>query len=937
MIEQLTLTSPEPDNSAEVVVPVSTGERPTIMLIDGFGLIFRAFYAIQASMTTSGGEPTNAVYGVASMLFNILNNQRPEFAVMALEGGHTFRHELSEEYKSNRGEMPNELRVQIGRIRQLIDALNIPIVERDMYEADDVIGSLSKQLATDGFDVIVLSGDTDLLQLAGDGITVYLPGIKRFDEFRQYGTAEVVERYGFGPEFVPDYKALVGDTSDNIPGVPGIGEKTAKALIGAYGPVESIFDHVDEVTPTRAQNALRGNRDHALRSKHLATIVRDLDIELDPEIARMGEFDREAVVGLMRDLEIRSLLQRIPETRRAAVRVIEERAPSNRQTITEIPALEAFIHRMRESGVYAVDVETTSTDPMQAQLVGISIAVSPTESAYIPVGHVGAGQLSFEVIAQRLRPVVTDPELVGLAHHGKYDLTVLQRAGLVVRNVAFDTMIAAYLLNEKSVGLKDLAFSRLGIEMTEISALIGTGRSQLTMDVVPVEDASAYACADVEVTFALRDLFESELAARGLESLMNDIEMPLVPILTQMEQTGVAIDVEYLAEFSKEISQRLREVEAEIYQHAGQTFNINSTKQLATILFDELKLPAGKRTKTGYSVDQQVLENLRNEHPLVELILEHRTLGKLSSTYVDALPGSILASTGRVHTSYNQTVAATGRLSSQNPNLQNIPIRTELGRRVRQAFVADRRPDFQIVPNSVLVSIDYSQIELRLMAHMSQEPFLLNAFQAGEDVHRATASLVYGVPLEDVTSDMRRVAKTVNFGLLYGMQAYGLSRDTGMSRSESQAFIDQYWSRLPKVREYLDHTLEFGREQGYVQTLMGRRRPTPDLTSSNPAHRAAAERMSINMPVQGTAADIMKIAMIEADRQLRDRELPAVLILQVHDELVLEVSEDAVPEAVATVRQAMESAFALDVPLLTEAAIGPNWNEMDDYTNSCVC
>jgi DNA polymerase-1 len=399
-----------------------------------------------------------------------------------------------------------------------------------------------------------------------------------------------------------------------------------------------------------------------------------------------------------------------------------------------------------------------------------------------------------------------------------------------------------------------------------------------------------------------------------------------------MEQTGVAIDVEYLAEFSKEITERLHQVEAAIHEHAGQTFNINSTKQLATILFDELKLPAGKRTKTGYSVDQQVLENLRSAHPLVELILEHRTLGKLISTYVDALPASILPSTGRVHTSYNQTIAATGRLSSQNPNLQNIPIRTELGRRVRQAFVADRRPEFLIVPNSVLVSVDYSQIELRLMAHMSQEPFLIDAFTAGEDVHRATAALVNGVPLDEVTSDMRRVAKTVNFGLLYGMQAYGLSRDTGMSRNESQAFIDQYWARLPRVRAYLDGTLDFGREHGYVQTLMGRRRPTPDLTSSNPAHRAAAERMSINMPVQGTAADIMKIAMIEANRRLHELKLPAALILQVHDELVLEVSEEAVPETVAAVRAAMENAYTLDVPLLTEVSVGPNWNQMDEYT-----
>ncbi len=566
MIEQLRLEAPDTTAPA---ASSSDDVRPTIMLIDGYGLIFRAFYAIQASMNTSTGEPTNAVYGVASMLFNLLNNQRPEYAVMALESGRTFRHDTFEDYKGTRAEMPNELRVQIGRIRQLIDALDIPIVERELYEADDVIGSLSIQLAERGFEVIVLTGDTDLLQLAGDHVTVYLPGVKRFDDFRQYDTAAVVERYGFGPEFVPDYKALVGDTSDNIPGVPGIGEKTAKALITSYGPIESIFDHVEEVTPTRAQNALRGNRDHAMRSKHLATIVRDLDLELDPETARIDDFDREAVVSLMRDLEIRSLLNRIPDTKRAPVRIIVERAPSNRQTITTIDALDAFVARVRSTGTYAIDVETTSTNPMQAQLVGISIAVSPEESAYIPIAHADGDQLSFEVVEERLRPIVTDSSITGLAHHGKYDLTVLQRTGLLVTNVSFDTMIAAYLLNEKSVGLKDLAFSRLGIEMTEISQLIGTGRTQLTMDVVPVSDASDYACADVEVTFALRDLFEPELEARGLGSLMRDIEMPLIPVLTKMEQTGVAIDLTYLSDFSTEITERSKEIEAKIYEAAG--------------------------------------------------------------------------------------------------------------------------------------------------------------------------------------------------------------------------------------------------------------------------------------------------------------------------------------------------------------------------------
>jgi DNA polymerase-1 len=899
------------------------------MLVDGYGLIFRAFHAIQTSMSTSTGELTNAVYGFASMLFNLLNAMKPDYAVVALEGGQTFRHEEFEEYKANRAAMPDELRSQVDRIRELVDALNIPVVQRERYEADDVIGSMACKYAAQGLRVAVLTGDTDLLQLVQENVDVYLPGARRFEELRKFDRDAVIERYGFGPEFVPDYKALVGDTSDNIPGVPGIGEKTATALIQQFGPVEAIFQHVHDITPPRARNALTGNEERAAYSKRLATIVCDLEIDLEPEQARVANFDRDRLVELLRTLEFRSLLQRVPETTVAAEPVQDARDAVDRQIITAEGDLASFLAAVRQRGILAIDVETTSQDPMRASLVGIALAWSPSNSAYVPLGHDAAGhQLELDTVKRLLQPVLEDSAIQIVAHHGKYDMCVLDRAGLPIDRVDFDTMIAAYLVGETSVGLKDLAFRRLGFEMTEISALIGAGRNQLTMNVVPAEDAGDYACRDVEATLGLCDIYRTELQDRGLDRLFHEVELPLVPVLCDMEQAGVAIDVDYLEEFAGEIRQKLGEAELVIYRLAGQSFNINSTKQLATVLFEVLRLPSGRRTKTGYSVDQQVLEQLRAEHPIVDLILEYRALGKLLSTYVEALPAQVLAETGRVHTSYNQTVAATGRLSSTNPNLQNIPIRTELGRRVRRAFVADRRPEYRLFERAVLLGADYSQIELRLMAHFSQEPFLLDAFNRGEDIHRATAALVYAVPPDQVTSDMRRVAKTVNFGLLYGMQAFGLSRDTGLSRADAQRFIQDYWSRLPRVRQYLDDTLAFGMRHGYVQSVTGRRRLIPDLTSSNPARRSAAERMAINMPVQGTAADIMKMAMIRVANRLSEANLPARMILQVHDELVLELDERRIDETAALVREAMEEAYPISVPLLTETQVGANWAEM---------
>ncbi|MGH2534078.1 MAG: DNA polymerase I [Thermomicrobiales bacterium] len=903
-------------------------QRPTLLLVDGFGLIFRAYHALPPSLTTSTGEQVNAVFGFATMLLDVIRSQNPDYAVIALEGGRTFRHDAFEGYKANRAETPDDLHQQVARVRQLIDTLHIPIEERDGYEADDVIGSLSLSCARDaGVKVLVVTGDSDLLQLVDDHVTVVLPGARRFGELRWFDRAAVLERYGFGPELVPDYKALVGDTSDNIPGVPGIGEKTATALIAQFGDLDEIIHHLDEVMPTRARNALEANVEQARESKRLATIVRDLDIPFDLERSTISNYDRDAAIDLFRELEFRTLVGKLPQPKSEAQRR-PVRPPSVRKIVRTEEELRAVVDRVREARAYAFDVETTSTNPTRAQLVGIAIAVSPQEGYYIPVGHRDETQLTIDVAREALVPVMVDAAISSYAHHGKYDLLVLQRHGFSVTNLTFDTMIAAYLLGESSVGLKDLAFTRLGIQMTEISALIGTGRNQLTMDYVSGDQAGDYACGDVEATFALTEELGPELAEKGMQDLFSEIELPLVPVLVDMERTGIAIDADYLAAFSVEITERIRELELEIHAHAGRSFNINSTRQLATLLFDELKLQSGRRTKTGYSVDSDVLEAISSAHEIVPLILEYRSLGKLKSTYVDALPLEVNEETGRVHTSYNQTVAETGRLSSTNPNLQNIPIRTELGRRVRRAFVADTRPEHRLFEDAVLLSADYSQIELRLMAHMSQEPFLVEAFRNGEDIHAATAAVVHNVDPSEVDANMRRIAKTVNFGLLYGMQAYGLSRDTGLSRAEAQQFIDQYWSRLPRVKEYFDETLRFGARHGYVQSLTGRRRIIPDLLSSNGARRAAAERKAINMPLQGTAADIMKIAMLRVDEQLRVHKRQARVLLQVHDELVLEVSRRDLEATAKLVVETMQSAYELRVPLIAEVQTGENWEEM---------
>lgn len=908
------------------------GSRKTVMLVDGYGLIFRAYHALPPSMVTTSGEQTNAIYGFATMLLDTLNTRKPDYAVVALDAGKTFRHELFEDYKANRDETPEDLKQQVGRVIQFVHTLGIPTVEREGYEADDVIGSLSRTYIQEGHEVIIVTGDSDLLQLVEDGSMAVLPGARRFGEFREFDPAGVVDRYGFDAELIPDYKALVGDTSDNIPGVPGIGDKTAKKLIIEFGDIEEIIAHKDEVTPTRARNSLADNIETARTSKHLATIVRDLEFDLSLDNAEVGHFDLDEMTQLFRELEFRSLLSRLPENGSASQPSEATGNAVDRETERTVvrteKQLRGLVDALGGAQQMAIDVETDSTDPIRAGLVGIAIATSPERAWYVPVGHTSGGQLDVDTVSKLLDPAINREDLQIVAHHGKFDLHVLRRHGFTLDRLSFDTMIAAFLIGDSSIRLKDLAFTRLGVQMTEISELIGSGRNQDTMDNVDIDTAAPYACGDVECTLGLMETLKADLEERELYELFSEIELPLVPVLIGMEARGVAIDTDELAEFATELGKRIEEIETEVDQLAGRPVRIGSNKQMTTLLFDELSLTPGRKTKTGYSVDSNVLEGLKQEHPVIELILEYRTLSKLKSTYVEALPITVNPETGRVHTSFNQTVAATGRLSSNNPNLQNIPIRTEIGRRVRRSFVADHRDDHKIVDNAVLLAADYSQMELRILAHMSGEPFLLDAFRSGDDVHRATAALVNQIELDDVTSDQRRVAKTVNFGILYGMQAFGLSRDTGMEREDAANFIDAYWERLPRVRDFFDELLATGEKNGYVQTLSGRRRYLPELSSRNGQQRQAARRMAMNMPIQGTQADIIKVAMIELDRELAAQKMKGYQILQVHDELVLEVDKNQLLEIATLVKHRMEEAESLDVPVIAELRTGPNWHDM---------
>jgi DNA polymerase-1 len=934
-----------------------------ILLLDGHSLAYRAFYGLplydqsgRPRFSTSQGEFTNAVYGFATMLFKVWNDEQPDYIAAAFDKGRTFRDDKYADYKATRAKMPDELTPQIERIMQLVTAFGIPAITAEGYEADDILGTLAKRAARDDLEAIIVTGDSDAFQLIEPNIKVFTSG-RMYQDTLLYDEALIKERFGLTPQQLIDFKALKGDTSDNVPGVKGIGEKGATQLLQHYGSVENIYQHLAEVTPTRAKSALEANREMAFLSKDLVTIRTDVPLAVAWQDCAVHAYDRRQVEALFDELEFKSLRHRLPgsgaakseatasakprqismfgETDTTPKGSVQQPISLNRPSITDAIVvdddgkLKSLVGELKQAAFIAFDTETTGTDPLLAELVGISLSVREGEGYYLPVGHAEGKQLSPEKIVQALKPIFESEKPAKVGHNAKYDMAVLHEAGLAVRGLTFDTMLGAFLIEPgAAIGLKKLAKSQLSLDMTEIDELIGTGKKQITMAQVPIAAAAAYAAADADVTLRLLHAQQPKLDELGLRQLLNTVDMPLVPVLLDMELAGVKIDAAFLGEMAQRFEVRLKEIEQAVYQLAGYEFNLNSPAQLGEALFGKLglKAPGERKTSTGkVSVAADVLESMQGLHPVIDLILEQRQLSKIKGTYLDALPRLVNPKTGRVHTSFNQTGAVSGRIASQDPNLQNIPIRTELGREVRRAFVVEK--------GNVMIAADYSQVELRIAAHIAKDPGLRAAFAAGQDIHRATAAKVLNVPLDQVTSDQRSFAKRVNFGLLYGMGTQSLAQQAGISMKEAQQFVDAYFAGFPNIKKYIDETKRRAKVEGYVETLLGRRRYFPILQTQTRDARTnvmqrTAEREAINHPIQGTAADILKIAMINIHRELIKRQLKAQLILQVHDELILEAPKKEAKEVEQLVRELMENAYRLDPPLKVEVGVGQNWDQV---------
>jgi DNA polymerase I len=903
-----------------------------LILVDASGYLFRAYHALP-KLTNSLGEPTGALVGVLNMLRKLIEDHRPEYIGVVFDaGGRGFRHELYADYKANRPAMPEDLRDQIEPLLAIIRAMGLPLLVVPGVEADDVIGTLATQAAAAGLPTLISTGDKDLAQLVGEHVTLINT---------MTGTVldpdGVREKFGVPPERIVDYLALMGDSVDNVPGVPKCGPKTAVKWIAEYGDLDGVMAQADAIKG-KIGESLRAVLDRLPLARDLTTIKRDVALDLGPTDLRPAPPDVETLRDWYERLESRRLLATLdgvgvagaPTAARTheAEHSTESKAgtePQYELILTEA-ALEDWLSRLQTADLFAFDTETTALDAMQAELVGVSFALEPGRAAYVPLAHVYPGapeQLDRDHVLARLKPLLEDPGRPKVGQNLKYDMSVLARYDIQLRGIAHDTLLASYVLDSTARhDLDSLAKRFLDHDTIRFEDVAGKGAKQIGFDQVPLEQAGPYAAEDAEVTLRLHRVFQPRLAAvPALERLYREIEMPLVPVLSRLERAGVLIDSAQLATQSAELARKILELEESAYRVAGRRFNLGSPKQIGAIFFDELGLPVVAKTPKGApSTSEDVLERLAAEgHELPRIILDHRGLSKLRSTYTDKLPRMVDPDTGRVHTSYHQAVTATGRLSSSDPNLQNIPIRTEEGRRIRRAFVA--------APGHRLLAADYSQIELRIMAHLSGDERLLAAFAGGQDIHRATAAEILGLAPEDVTSEQRRSAKAINFGLIYGMSAFGLARQLGIERSAAQEYVDRYFERYPGVRDFMDRTRRQAREDGYVETLFGRRLHLPEIGHGNQTRRAAAERTAINAPMQGTAADIIKRAMIAVDAWIETERPAARLIMQVHDELVLEVAESAVEDASAQVREAMESSAELAVPLIVEIGVGANWDD----------
>ncbi|MCH8817395.1 MAG: DNA polymerase I [Chloroflexi bacterium] len=956
----------------------SDDKRPLLLLVDGHAMVYRAFFSIPERLTTSTGQDTRGAYGFLTTFLKVVRDHKPTHAAVAFDtSAPTFRDERYPEYKAGRPPPPDELRQQFPLVKNILDAFKIPYFEKDGWEADDLIGTMCRVATEQGINTLVVTGDRDELQLVSDSVNVLM--YTGFGNTKVYGIEAFRERFaGLMPESLPDVKGLQGDPSDNIPGVPGIGEKAAFAVLKGRDRLEKVYAELDEIEALpsselrgakRVRRLLEENRDVAFEGRWLTTIARDAPMDFEMEDTRFWRYDREEVVATLLGLEFRSMLAQVPDPANRDGSPEDGQqlglgfgsgaegnggpAPVSRgdsvevdySTVVVLADLEALVKELSTASGFAFDTETSGVNPMDSVLVGVSFSNAEGRAWYVPVGHVppaddiadDAGpdgvavvQIPRDQALETMRPLFADPDVPKTAHNANFDVMVLNEAGLEVNGVAFDTMIAAALTGRRQIGLKQLALDFFQVEMTPITELIGTGRKQITMADVPIERAAPYAAADADFTWRLQQKLDPRLDADEVRPIFEQIEMPLLPVIVQMQRDGVMVDTEALDSFSVELGTELDRLKADTSELLGGTeINMNSGQQLATMLFDEYNVPKTRRTKTGYSMDAATLEGLMDRedlHPsafeLIKNVLRFRELGKLKSTYVDALPRLVVKRTGRVHTSFNQVGSATGRLSSSDPNVQNIPVRTELGRRVRKAFVADGENGW------TLLAADYSQIELRILAHLSQEPALLEAFRNGEDIHTATARAMYGENSGD-PEGQRRMAKILNFGVIYGLGPVGVARQTDLTRAQGAEFIEMYFTKYPGLRDYIESVKESARLKGYVETISGRRRRLPDIRSGSQMARAAAERMAVNMPIQGTSADIIKIAMINIDRAIQERELKSRMIIQVHDELIFEVAPGELMEVQSLASELMPSAMELSVPLEIEIKTGPTWGDME--------
>lgn len=893
-------------------------DQARLYLIDGTSYIFRAYYAIRQYLSTKAGLPTNAILGFANMLIRLLEEERPEHLAIAFDPpGPSFRVDLYPEYKAHRPDPPNDLVPQFEWIYRLVEAFRIPQLVVPGYEADDALATAARWAEAQGLAVTIIGGDKDLFQLVSDRVEVYdtLKNVR-------YGPAEVEAKMGVAPQRIVEFLGLMGDSVDNIPGVPGVGAKTAAKLLGRFGSLEAVLAGAAEVSGAKLRENLDHYADQARLSAELCRLKDDVPLKLDITLLERQEPDWPTLTALLKELEFSSLIKRIAPHDEAPFG--ETPPPGAYRAVVDWEDFASVLDSLKRAGRFALDLETTSLDPMRAEVVGLALAWTEGEAVYVPVAHTGLeapNQLERSDVLNAVGPLLADPALKKVGQNIKYDWVVLANAGVELKGVAFDTMVASYVLNpsRRQHNLAGLVLEHFNYTMTTYEDVAGKGAKQVSFDQVPIEAATAYACEDADYTLRLADELSAEVASAAMAPLLYELEMPLIEVLVAMERWGVKIDAAVLRDLSKELEGQIEALATRIYTLAGEEFNIKSPVQLRAILFERLGLPVLKRTKTGPSTDHEVLEQLALQHDLPAEVVNYRALSKLKSTYVDALPALIHPATGRIHTSFNQTVTATGRLSSSDPNLQNIPVRSEVGRRIRQAFVAEE--------GRRLLSCDYNQIELRILAHLSKDTVLLEAFAAGEDIHNLTASEVFGVGPADVTPDQRRVAKVVNFGIIYGLSPFGLARDLKVSREEAREYIDGYFARYALVKDYIEATKAEAHERGYVTTVLGRRRYLPELASADRVTKEMAERMAVNTPIQGSAADLIKRAMVEIYGEIVERGLEAKMILQVHDELLFEVPDDEADEVENLVVDKMVGVVELDVPITVDAKWGKSWSD----------